>query len=337
MSNMPTLKKVASLAKVDPSTVSRVLRRDPAIQVRPETRTRILQAAKQLNYTTNILARSLKMRQTQSLALMLPNISNPVHYEIARGVQDASYENDFTVFICQVDQNSIQSRSYHNLLQERRVDGLIIATAKIHDKAVDALVKSESPFILTNRRTLNSSSYVIVDDAAGSQMAVDHLVSLGHKRIAYLSGNIMFNNALRRMQGYRRGLHEHGIPFDNDLVEEGDLQDWVGGKKSMGRLLAKAKFTAVLASNLVLATGAMSSLREAGIDVPKDISVIGLHDFPMAEVLVPPLTVVKMPLYEMGYRATLALISLLKGTTTTITPEVLPPDGLVKRSSTGVP
>ena len=163
-----------------------------------------------------------------------------------------------------------------------------------------------------------------------------HLIDLGHERIAFLSGNLMFNTALRRMQGYRTSLHEHGLPFDTDLVEECNWHDWVDGKRVTDRLLKKTKFTAIFASNLVLAAGAISSLQAACIRIPEDISVIGLHDFPLAEVFVPPLTVVKMPLFEMGRRASLVLISMLKAGADTVIPEILPPEALVVRESTGI-
>jgi LacI family transcriptional regulator len=211
---------------------------------------------------------------------------------------------------------------------------LIVATALVQDSIIADLVKSGQPFVLVNRRESSTNMHVTIDDAAGARIAVNHLLELGHRRIAHLAGPLMFDTSLRRLQGYRQELDVHGIAYDSALVQECDWHTWEGGKLGMTQLLRRRnRPTAVFAGNFMSAVGALSALKEAGLKVPEEISIIGLHDSPIAEVLDPPLTVVKMPLREMGRCAAEMLISLLENKTCRI-PQVLLPEGLIIRQST---
>jgi LacI family transcriptional regulator len=331
----PTLKDVASLANVSIPIVSKVLSGNPQVRVSAETRRRIQKAAAHLSYRPNASARSLKVKRTYTLALFVPDVGNPVMPEIIRGVESGARARGYSAFVSHLDAEAIRNRLYLAWLQEGRFDGLIIATALVADAVIADLVRSGHPYVLVNRRESSTCQHISVDDAAGARMAVGHLVSLGHRRIAHLAGPLMFDTALRRLQGYRQELQAQGIAYTPRLVAEYDWHTWDSGKAAMSRLLLlKRRPTAVFAANFMGAMGALSAVRSSGIRVPQEMSIVGLHDSPVAEVLDPPLTVVKMPLYEMGRGASTMLIDLVEDRPGAA-PVVLPCDGLVIRRSTG--
>lgn len=330
----PTLKNVADLAKVSIPIVSKVLSGNSEVRVGSETRQRILNAAKSLSYRPNASAKSLRLKRTYTLALLMPDIGNPVIPEIIRGVEAGARSMGYSAFISHLDEKVVSERLYLAWLQDGRFDGLIVATALVQDSIIADLVASGQPFVLVNRREASTNMHVTVDDASGARIAVKHLLELGHRRIAHLAGPLMYDTSLRRLQGYRQELDAQRITYDSSLVQEYEWHTWEGGKLAMKRLLQlKNPPTAVFAGNFMGAVGALSALKEAGLKVPEEISLIGLHDSPIAEVLDPPLTVVKMPLWQMGRCAAEILINLLEDKSCQI-PQVLPPEGLIIRCST---
>ena len=335
--NKPTLKAVAALAKVDPSTVSRVLAGRPEVRVGDETRERILRAAHELNYRPNSIARSLKTRRTFTIAMFVPDVGNPVFPEIIRGVEDAAGLAGYCVLLNHLSERAVKNGLHLQLLEENRVDGLLIATSKTKDAVIEELVARRSTFVLINRRTQVTNNFVGVDDTGGARIATEHLIALGHRNIVHLAGPLMLGTAVRRLQGYRLGLGDNGLDCRNELVEEADWFSWHSGKAAMRRVIHRAKgFTAVFAGNLLVGIGAIAALVEAGFRVPEDVSVICLHDAPIAEMYNPPLTVVKMPLYEMGFEGASALLRIIDGEDGGV-PRVLAPGGLVSRGSTCPP
>lgn len=331
---LTTLKDVASKAGVSPGTVSRVLTNCHNARVSEATRKKIFSVAKRLQYKPNAMARGLRVRQSFALTMYVPNIGNPVFPEIIKGAEDAARERGYSLFLSHLDERTVQKKLYAQVVQEGRVDGLVMATALLEDEVVEELERLGLPFVMVNRRTMTASHYVAINDAAGARLAVEHLVCLGHRRIACLCGPLMFDTVLRRLQGYRQTLHEYDIPYDSSLVEECNWQSWTDGAEAMSRLLSRTRdFSAVFAGNLMSAVSALTFLRQAGYKVPGDVSLIGFHDAPFAEAIDPPLTVVKMPLYEMGRQAVSVLIDRLEGGDP---PEqmMLEPLGLVVRGST---
>ena len=332
----PTLKNVADLANVSIPIVSKVLSGNSEVRVSSSTRQRIMEAAKSLAYRPNSLAKSLKLKRTNTLAVIMPDIGNPVIPEIIRGIEAGARDAGYSTFISHLDIKVTSERLYLAWLQEGRFDGLIIATSRVKDAIIQDLIASGRPFVLVNRRESSTNMHVTIDDAAGARIAVKHLIELGHRRIAHLAGPLMFDTSLRRLQGYRQELDANGISYDSSLVQECEWHTWEGGKLATTQLLRrKNRPTAVFAGNFMSAVGALSALKEAGLKVPEEISLIGLHDSPIAEVLDPPLTVVKMPLRQMGRCAAEILINLLEDKSCQI-PQVLPPDGLIIRQSTAL-
>jgi LacI family transcriptional regulator len=332
-----TLRSVASRAGVHPSTVSRVLAGKPDVRVSRGTRNKILKAASELNYHPNTIARSLKVRKTFTISVFIPDVGNPVYPEMIHGIEDATAEMGYHVLFNHMTERSIINKLYLRLLGENRVDGLLIATTRTEDSVIQELIDRQCNFVLINRRTTATNNYVAVDDAAGARIAMNHLVELGHRRIAHLAGPLIFDTALLRLQGYRQTLAKHGLSYDSALVEEIDWFSWGSAKEAISRFIEKEdRPTSVFAGNLLAGIGAISALNDLGLKVPEDMSVISLHDAPIAEVITPPMTVVKMPLYEMGYEGAKALIHIINGREVKV-PQVMPPKNLIIRNSTAPP
>lgn len=327
----PKLTDVARMAGVDVSTVSRVLRGEETQRIRSETRERILESARKLNYSPNTLAQSLRTSRTRTIGLVVPQLDNPVFPSAIRGAEKAAIRHGYSLLIAHREAGSTDA-VYHRLSHGNRVDGLVVASLDDDQLLREELEGARIPFVLLNRKLAGHALSVVLDSRAAASIAVDHLAGMGHQRIAHLAGRPGGFNAGERLAGYRDGLKRHGIAFDPALVAVAGYTA-EGGAAAMRSLLARQP-TAVLGATLVTAAGAMAVLHEAGLQIPQDVSVIGLHDAPVATMLYPPLTSVKMPTELMGELAADLLIALVNGAVPQpIAP--LPPDGLVVRGSTG--
>jgi LacI family transcriptional regulator len=328
----PTLSDVARLAGVDVSTASRVLRGEAAQRIREETRERIVQVARELDYRANALARGLRTARSSTLGIVVPQLDNPVFAAAIEGAEAAAAEHGFSLLIAHRAPGAVEAGAYRRLSEGNRVDGLLVASLDEDDVLLRELEATETDYVLLNRTLAGAAYSVVLDSRAASRIAIDHLAGLGHRRIAHLAGRPGGFNAAERETGYREGLAAHGIGFDPALVAVAGYTA-EGGAQAMRQLL-DAKPTAVLAATLVSAAGAMAVLHEAGLRIPQDISVISLHDAAVAAMLYPALTTVRMPTGRMGRLATELLVRLVRGETPDkVAP--LPPEELVVRASTG--
>ncbi|MFG1343723.1 LacI family DNA-binding transcriptional regulator [Xanthobacter autotrophicus DSM 431] len=327
----PTLADVARVAGVDMSTASRVLRGDSAQRVRKETRDRILKVAEELDYRANPLARGLRTARTDTLGIVVPQLDNPVFASAIRGAELAAAELGYSLLISHREPGAAAS-SIAKLSQTNRVDGLLVASLDDDEVLRSDLASARVPYVLMNRILPGAPLSVVLDSRAAARRGVEHLAALGHRRIAHLAGRAQGFNALERLEGYREGLAAAGIPYEERLVATAGYTA-EGGATAMRALLPQ-KPTAVLAATLVSAAGAMGVLHEAGLRIPEDVSVVGLHDAPVAAMLYPSLTTVMMPTEEMGRVAATMLIRLLAGEHPEPVPP-LPPGALIGRASTG--
>jgi LacI family transcriptional regulator len=228
------------------------------------------------------------------------------------------------------------SDAYRQLLLERRVDGLLVASARASDDLVQELANQPLPFVLVNRRLAGVATTVSADDEAGFRLAVAHLAALGHVRIGHIAGPADADTARRRLTGFKQGLAQHRLELRPDYLVEAEFAE-EGGFQAMTSLLSLAtRPTAVTASSLAATIGALAATKRAGLRVPADISIVGFHDAPVAEYLDPPLTVVRMPLREMAERSVECLVRLIHGDS--IVSEVVPTAPvLMRRASTAPP
>jgi DNA-binding LacI/PurR family transcriptional regulator len=322
----PTLRDVAAAAGVHVSTVSKVLG-DGEIVVRPDTRERILVAARELRYRPNASARSLRLKRTGALGLFLPDFTNPVYATIVRGAVRRAEELGYVMLIAEIRENVPDA--YHLLVLENRIDGLIIATARANSSLARELGNENIPHVFVNRRVRGAHRSVTVDDEAGAALAAETLHAYGHRRIAMIAGPVNTDTARRRAAGFMRACAQLNV---KPTVGEGQPYTREGGFVAMESLLAGRRIpTGVFASNLLAGIGALAALRKAGLEVPDDISLITFDD-ESAEYTSPPLTAVRMPLREMGEAAVEELDRVLNGEPPSDLVVDIPP-ALVERAS----
>lgn len=308
-----TLLAVARASGVDPSTVSRVLRQDPAVRVRPATRERIQAAAKKLGYVPNVHARSLAMQRTMALGLIIPSAANVVYEPIIQGAEAAARTAGYVLLLTESSDLGEADTAYRELVLGGRVDGLLIASGTKRESLLRVLLEDGGNCLILNRRIRGSVPSIIEDDERGMACGVEKLISLGHTRIACLAGPVDVDTATRRLTGYREAMRAAGLPVARGYIQRAPF-DEAGGHDGMLRLLAQTKRpTAVAVSSLVAAAGALAACYAAGARVPQDVSIIAFHDAKIAEYLVPSLSTIRMPLFELGELATKSLINMIRG------------------------
>lgn len=307
----PTIRDVAELAGVHPSTVSRVINDDSRIS--EKTKNKVLLIIKKLGYTPNAIARGLKIKRTYTLGMLIPDITNPFFAEIARGVEDAANANGFNIILCNTDDKLKKERIYLEILKEKRVDGLILGTAHIRDKSILELEKKKFPYILLSRNIEGlDKNCVIVDDVVGGIIVTEYLIKLGHRRIAHITGPPTVRVANNRLEGYKFALEKHQIEYYEELVEEGDFRI-KGGYQAMKKFLELPEPpTAIFAANDLLALGAMQAIQKKKYHIPEDFCIIGFDDIRLASFVYPPLTTIRQPMLEMGALAVKMLLKIIE-------------------------
>jgi DNA-binding LacI/PurR family transcriptional regulator len=323
---------VARLAGVHVSTVSRVLRDSPQLNIRPETRLRIKAAAEELGYRPNAVARALRLASTGALGLLIPSLRNPVYAEIARGAFERAWERNFVVVLAEDRGGGDAEVAYERLVQSGRIDGLLIAGAHpdsiLGERAAETLV----PFVFINRRQPGGHNISMREEDAGA-LAARHLLELGHRRLGHVAGPEDIDTARRRVAGFCAATEAAGV--EARVVHA--AFDERAGHERMKELLTTGEVpTAVFTSNFNQAVGALAAARELGLRIPDELSLITYDDDPLSDYLAPPLTGIRMPMHEMGMTGVDAILSRIGG----VAPEdltVTTPPELVLRSSTGPP
>jgi LacI family transcriptional regulator len=304
------LADVAAAAGVTASTVSRVLNADPTLSIRSETRARILRVAQEFAYTPNALARGLRSATTMTIGLVLPNLAYSVNAEIIRGAERRAAAEGYVLLVADASEFSVAGTAYHRLVMERRVDGVLIASARSSDREIAAAAGSAPPVLHVNRRSKHARS-VSVDDHTAIGLAVDHLVSLGHELIAHIAGPREAETAQRRRAGFVARMAQHDLAVPRSRLVEAAWGEEGGFAVAQQLLALRRRPTAIVAASVASAIGAMSAVANQGLHVPTDVSVVGFHDSSVAAYLNPPLTTVRMPLAEMAERSVETLILLI--------------------------
>jgi LacI family transcriptional regulator len=328
--------EVAQEARVGTSVVSRVLNGDPSLNVRDETRQRILDAAARLDYRPNALARGLKLARTMTIGLVIP-LGYSENAELIAAIERAAADRGYLTLLADAAEFVGHGESYRRLLLERRVDGLLMASGLGEDAFLRGLRDHGVPLLVVNRRLDDGVPSASMDDERGMSVAVDHLIGLGHRRIGYIGGPQTSDISRRRLAGYRTAMRAAQLRVQARYVEESSEHE-VGGFEGMQELLRESPApTAVAVWSVTSAIGALAAARRAGLTVPADVSVIAFHDAPVAQYLEPPLTTVRMPMTAMGNAAVKAVIALAEGKRVADTIVRRPGPALVKRASTARP
>jgi len=334
-----TLRDVAVLVGVDPSVVSRVINADPALNIGGETRARIEAAIVSTGYRPNLAARGLRLSRNLTLGLVLPDVTNPVYSPIVRGVTRVAEAAGYAVVLGSDLGSQPTVASFAGLLDEGRVDGLLVASGTLDDAIIRELMKKSDHVVLVNRRLEQAvGTSVVVDDAWGSRLAVEHLLELGHTAIGQLAGPPRVETSVRRRKGFETALKAAGLTARPAFTVE--LSGWTaaaGYAAATWMLSLRKRPTALFVANVSAAIGAMRAAADLGLVVPRDVSIVGLHDTELAAFVQPRLTTVVMPLERLGEMSCAALIRLLSGSTYDADVMVDVPPELVVRESTAPP
>ena len=302
-----TLQDIAKEAGVSTTTISRALNDKP--DVNPKTKNKILEIAKDLGYTPNLLAKSLRSKNSKTIGVVLADISNPFFATVAKGVEDAAHKRGYSIILCNTDEEYEKEEEALQVLVEKRVDGLLIAPVQKEYEDILRIKEQKIPLVLVSRHfdKIETNS-VVSDDVLGGFLATEYLIKKEHKRILYISGPLHISSASERLKGYKRALKEYKITFEEKLVK-GYTAKMDKAYALMRKILKeRLDFTAIFTFSDFLAFGVTKALREERLKIPDDIAVVGYDDIEFASILETPLTTVHVPKYRLGMKGANMLI-----------------------------
>lgn len=309
---MATMKDVAERARVSITTVSHVV--NGTRFVSEKVRDRVTRVMEELGYRPNVLARGLRRGESSIVGLIVPDATNPYFAEIARSVEDACAERGYGVILCNSDGSAERQEKAVEVLASNRVGGLVLVSVGVTHREAALFEGLSIPMVMLDREIPGFPvDSIQIDNALGGFQATEHLLALGHRRIACLAGSSQVSPSLDRVDGYRRALGQAGIPVDPDLIMTGDFTP-DGGYACARKIMdmGENRPTALFACNDLMAFGAITAFFEGGLRVPGDISVVGFDDIGLASYFNPTLTTVAQPRHEMGQMAVKILLERMQ-------------------------
>ena len=330
---MPTVHDVAKRAGVAPITVSRVINNSGYIS--EATRERVKATIKEIGYVPNTLARGLRSKRTNTLGLIVTDITNPYFTLMARGVEDVAGDSNYTVIYCNTDESETKEEKYANILAQRQVEGVLLVPAGGNDRTIKFLEANGISVVILDRRVSGvEKDFVCSDSKNGANLLVKLLIKLGHERIAIITGPKNVSTSTDRVAGYRRALKESGYS-KNELIYYGAFNQQSGYELTQQAMNHTPRPTAILGANNFIAIGITKALHDLSVDVPGDVSVVGFDDLPESMLVRPFLTVARQPAYDMGRSATELLLKRISGDLPEDCQEVIFQTEIVERESVG--
>jgi LacI family transcriptional regulator len=309
-----TLDNIARLAGVSRSTASRVVNNHP--NVRADVRERVLKVIENTGYHPNVAARTLASQRSWMIGLVLPRsvssfFSDPYFPRLTQGIAQACNQFDYTLALFLLSTKEDEDKIYPRISRKGLIDGILLQSGQIGDQLSERLVNSNIPLVIFGRpHQAGGVSYVDVDNVNAAYNAVGHLIRLGYRRIATITGLPDSTVGVDRKEGYLKALIDRGRAVDPALIGEGDFTE-AGGYFAMKQLLA-ARPDAVFVASDMMAIGAMRAVREAGLSIPGDVAFVGFDDLPLATLPDPPLTTIRQPIYRLGIKTVEILIDLIE-------------------------
>jgi len=307
-----SIKDIARAVGMSHSTVSRALSDSPLVA--KDTKRRIQRVAHEMGYVPSAIARGLVTKRTRTIGLVVTTITDPFIGEVVQGVEERAMDADYSVILCDCNAEPERELANVRVLREKRVDAIIVTSSRVGNLYVPLLEDLDVPIVLINNQQAGEYVYSVrSDDHQGGRLVGEYLASLGHRRIAYITGPPNASRSLVRLEGCRSALREHGLDIDPQASVPGDGRT-EGGEAAVARLLQLSPHpTAIFCYNDMTAIGALRALKKAGLDVPGDVSVIGYDDIPFSAYVAPPLTTVAQPKNRLGQRAMELTLRLLEG------------------------
>lgn len=333
---MASIKDVALKAHVSTTTVSHVVNRTRFVS--DKVRGEVEAAIRELGYVPSAVARSLKSNTTKTIGMLIPNCSNPYFAEIVRSVEDHCFGAGYTLILCNTDDDPHRQGAYLQVLSEKRIDGMIIISTGEDKDLLRLLQGLPIPTVLLDRE-IDEVNCDLVETAhlQGGMMATDHLIGLGHRRIACLAGPADLNSSLQRIEGWRTALAKSGLASETaDLLWHSDFSSQ-GGFSTMQSILASPLApTAVFVCNDLMCIGALSAAHEAGVRIPQDMSLIGFDDIELARFASPALTTIAQPKHRIGVVAVDMVLERIQGGRVQARQVLLQPELIVRSSTAGI-
>jgi LacI family transcriptional regulator len=307
-----TLKEVAKLAGVSTATVSNVLNETKFVS--EEVREKVNSAIQELNYQTNIVAKSLRVKESRIIGLLISDISNPFFSILVRGIENELAKSNYSILLNNTDSSVEKEDKYLKMLIGKRVDGLIISSAGNTGDYFRSMEKPGVPMVFLNRcPDFLISDVIMTNNIKGAYSATEHLIRHGYEKIAIITGPTSISTGKDRLIGYKRALEDYSIAESDELVKEGSFSIESGYEKMKELMEQDDKPDAVFISNNSMTFGAYKYLKESGHTVPDQVAVIGYDDFDWAEIVEPPITTVRQPAYDLGvHAAKLILARIIK-------------------------
>ena len=331
---MATVKEIAQSAGVSIGTVSNVL--NGLATVREDARKRVLKAIDELGYQPSLLGRALRKEQTNMIIMIVPDITNPFFPRAVRGAEDVAFEHGYRLVLCNSDNNSGKEATYLREMRTYRPAGLIIVPADLNKglEEAKAFLKAGAGVVYLDRIPPKwKGDSVTSAHETGAYAATRHLIELGHERIATITGPLTGTSALARLQGYRRAMKSARLPILENFVQKAEFNKDAGHTKAVVLLQAKPRPTAIFAGNDLIAFGILAALREANLECPRDISIVGFDNLDESDMTVPTLTTVDQFAYQVGAKAAQTIIHRLKRKGGAACQIVLSPELRVKEST----
>lgn len=315
MNKKVNIKDIARIAKVSHTTVSRALNNKS--RIRNETKEKILSIAKEIGYRPDFIARSLVMKRTKTLGLVITNIANPFYTELAQGIEKTATKLGYSIIFCSTQSDISIEKQYIEMLRSKGADGIVFSSAHMEDPNIVALAEEEFPIILVNRRTYHpvvkeKVDYVGVDNILGGFLAVEHLIRLGHKKIGVIGGSAESSVGLERLEGGKKGLETYGLEQRDDFFLEGNFLKKSGYQKAKQFLKMAEMPTAIFATNDYMALGVYQAILEEGLRIPEDVALIGFNDIEFSSMKGIELTTIGQKKFEMGAIAVEMLVGKIE-------------------------
>jgi LacI family transcriptional regulator len=306
------MKDIARLAGVSIATVSKIVNGKDSDISRP-TIEKVKRIIEEENYSPNSIARSMITKKTRTIGLIIPDVRNPFFTDLTRGAEDIANDRGYSIFFCNTDEDLNKEIRYISNLIEKQVDGIALAGSAFRNKELEEKLNIKIPIVSLDRNVYfkGIKGKVEIDSFSGAYDAVTYLIKLGHEKIIYLSGPLNIRLSMDRLEGYKKALLDNNLKYDETLIIEGSYNSEFG-YETIKNMVIDEDITAIFCGNDLIAIGAMNGLKEKGINIPEDISVVGFDDIYISSLVTPSLTTVNQPSYKIGYLAVETLINILE-------------------------
>lgn len=302
---------VAKKANVSIATVSRVFSSPETVA--EETKKKVLKVVEELNYTPNVLARQLRKMETKTIVVVVPDITNTFFSRVLRGIETIARENGYRVLLGDTENDITLENEYLKTLYEKHADGLILLTARTDRITIEKLSENYPVVLACEYLEGSNLPTVSIDNISAARKATEHLIKLGHRRIAHITGPMNVILSRDRLKGYKQAMESYELEVDPILIQEGDFYYKTGYNLMLKLLFIENPPTAVFAANDEMAIGAIKAIQSQGLKVPEDIAIVGFDNIKMSAIFSPSLTTIGQPTYKIGEKAMNLLLDLIRG------------------------